>query len=154
MSKPPTNGTDLALINAGLDRILDKQDRAAQSKPEPRPPSDAEIIIEYLKNNHNMAGWDWGADEFFAKRAANIPIKAREAAIELGRERFGVAPLAMGYHRAFIKGPVTQRRLRACRKLIAFGIVKASWTGTGRGGYTDYGIRRDRLYRLAEEFKK
>lgn len=111
---------------------------------------DAKIVLADLRIRRSQYSWDWTADARFAQEARGIPADALEIAERLAMGNFGVAPLAMDAHRLGVYPHVTVRRLRALRELVKARMVKASWSGTGPGGRTDYGVCRTRHYRLKE----
>ena len=108
--------------------------------------NDKQAALEVFKyTGGRQSGGDWPADYWFAKLAINVPSKSLSAIEEL-QGNFGVAPLAMGYHRVHCYKQITQRRQRALRYWVKRGVVRAFWTGTGPGGMADFGINKNRNY--------
>ena len=107
---------------------------------------DHEFILADLKKNDAQSSWDWDADLRFAKHLGLA-------------EEFRHLELAIGgnflpdrrAHFEMVRRTVTQRRLRAIRKLVHMGLVRSEWRGTGSCGKTDCGINRARGYFLKTE---
>lgn len=111
--------------------------------------NDVDIVLSHLKDFGPQGSWHWDADARFARAigdhgAAGVIEDAYSHAYLLTYQ------LAAMYSVRHIK----RRRLRALRKLVKQGLVKAHWRGTGPGGATEFGTNRVRQYGLVTEGAK
>lgn len=107
---------------------------------------DERFLLDDLRENHAQSSWDWPADERFAEHVGDGDNLITES-MESG------APSAFRIAAAKTWERITQRRLRALRALVKRGLVVAFWSGTGPGGFTDFGVRRVRTYDLPERYR-
>jgi hypothetical protein len=98
--------------------------------------------LDDLRKNGDQASWDWEADERFAHMIGDL-----EAADMIRQAIDSVSTIFHRYTAVHVTG-ITQKRLRALRRLGRQGFIKTGWIGTGPGGYNEFGVRRSRWYRL------
>ena len=109
--------------------------------------TDVEIVLADLYEHGAQHSWDWTADLQFARAVGLV----EEAKLLESMQAPAFWPAAIEAHMAFVKKPVTNRRLRALRRLVSEGVVEAEWRGTGWGGRTDFGVGRVRRYALCRD---
>lgn len=109
--------------------------------------TDTQLVLKDMQNKGPQGSWDWEADHRFAKAVGDLTAVSdleRIMACELDAAAF------IG-HKRLVRKRITERRLRALRKLVAQGTVYADWRGTGPGGKNRFGVNRCRAYFLKEE---
>ncbi len=107
---------------------------------------DENIVLNDLKIHSSQCSWDWEADLRFAKAINSELVNDLKSIINSKAP----IPFLVMNHRIIIKQKITDRRIRALRKLIKRGIVQANWIGTGEFGKTDFGVNRNRDYSLVK----
>lgn len=108
---------------------------------------DAHLVLADLQAHDGLtASWDWEADVRFA-RAAGFAPELVEVLEEWLRADTRLPGVLLIYYQV-VRPRVTRRRLRALRQLVAAGLVRSSWCGTGECGQTDFGVNRMRSYCL------
>lgn len=114
--------------------------------------TDEQIILKDMKSvQMGQNSWDWQADYRFAKA-----INADDSIIKLFRALLkSSAPFALqiAIHKKFMT-KIKNRRLKALRNLAKQGIVETFWIGTGYGGYSEFGVRRIKTWRLINRQRK
>lgn len=111
--------------------------------------SDAKLILADMRNGHPHGAWDWEADARFARDVNDVD------AIKFFRELLrSHAPHVhqIAAHKVLGK-PIKERRLRAVRQLVKAGYVDSWWLGTGPGGMSEFGVKRNRYYVLRKEYE-
>ena len=104
--------------------------------------TNTEFLINDFKEHPVQSSWDFEADLRFAKAIGD------KEAVELIKPMLngGFLPAILAIFRHTIRPRITNRRLRAMRKLVKQGLVKIGWLGTGYGGKTEFGVNRVRSY--------
>jgi hypothetical protein len=105
---------------------------------------DEKFLLADLKEHRVQSSWDWSADERFA-----IHLGERNTLIRETMDSGAPAVFRMAAANTWKK--ITQRRLRTLRRLVDRKLVTSFWSGTGDGGFYEFGVRRIRSYALKDE---
>ena len=105
--------------------------------------TDADIVLDILRMHDQgiTSSWDWEMDLKFAEKIGD------DVAVDFIKGLRG-SVLSIRDHDCYIRSRITDRRLRALRKLVKKGLVESHWVGTGWGGRSDTGVNRLRGYML------
>jgi hypothetical protein len=105
--------------------------------------TDEQIILDDMRGDNptrSQSAWDWEADYRFAKAiGAKHEIEILAALLKSA----ALFTVQIAVHKVHIT-KVKQRRLRALRNLEKRGLVESHWIGTGPGGYSEFGVRRNK----------
>lgn len=109
--------------------------------------TDEQIILKDMRERHGgQNSWDWEADYHFAKAiGAKDEIELLSALLK----SVAVFVIQVSIHKKYIT-KLKKRRLAALRQLEKQGLVESWWLGTGFGGYSEFGVRRVKTWRLKE----
>ena len=111
-----------------------------------------DIMLDLLREAPGMTttSWDWQMDLKFAER---IGDERSTEVLNLLMNATAPHPIQISVWEREIRWKITQRRLRALRKLVKEGLVASEWGGTGPAGVTDFGVNRTRVYMMKEVWK-
>ncbi|MDK9793772.1 hypothetical protein [Vibrio sp. D431a] len=146
------NQDDLDAANrflANRTRIFDRKGASQPTRQKTKKLKElskqALFMAEYLQENRDCSSWDFSADLAFAKRfcSADLVHLIEDALKPVNAGGLIVHAWEIGW-----KTPVTDRRLKALRELVAHGHVEASWDGLGDGAMNQFGRSRVRNYAL------
>ena len=137
------NRKNVNSIHLTANRVIEKNVMAEKHIKIP----DWQIVLDDMKKEHaGQSSWDWPADYRFAK---SVEAKDEIEILEALLQSAALFVVQIAAHRIYIT-KLKKRRLRALKNLESQGLVYSSWTGTGYGGHTEFGVRRIKVWHLTD----